>query len=99
MPSPYKNITKLCPWGTSRAVRIPKPICDDIGIDVGSNLRMQVAEDSTGTYLVIRPENSGHRSFSHAPFLAMDDLFATYAGDYQPTETDWGADVGAEVIP
>jgi antitoxin MazE len=59
---------------------------------------MQVAEDSAGAYLVIRPESNSHRSFPHVPFLAMDDLFATYSGDYQPTETDWGADVGAEVI-
>jgi antitoxin MazE len=98
MSSSHENTTKLCPWGTSRAVRIPKPLCDDIGIDVGSSLRMRVAEDSIGAYLVIRPESSAHRSFSHAPFLAMDDLFAAYAEDYQPTEADWGADVGAEVI-
>ncbi|MDR1089159.1 MAG: AbrB/MazE/SpoVT family DNA-binding domain-containing protein [Coriobacteriales bacterium] len=98
MPSRAESTTKLCPWGTSRAVRIPKPFCDDIGIGVGSSLRMRVVEDSSGTYLVIRPENSGHRSFAHAPFLAMDDMFAGYTGEHQPTEADWGADLGAEVI-
>jgi antitoxin MazE len=59
---------------------------------------MRVVEDSDGAYLVIRPESGSHRSFPYAPLLTMDDLFAGYAGDYQPTETDWGADVGAEVI-
>jgi hypothetical protein len=59
---------------------------------------MRVAEDSAGAYLVIRPEGSDHRSFSHVPFLAMDDVFAAYSEDYQPTEADWGVDVGAEVI-
>lgn len=32
--------TSLKEWGTSRAVRIPKPICEQAGISAGSELRI-----------------------------------------------------------
>jgi antitoxin MazE len=98
MATTYENTTKLCSWGTSRAVRISKPMCDEIGIDIGTDLRVRIVKDDVGPYLILRPEDKGHRSFSDAPYLSMDELFLGYAGAYQPTEPDWGADIGAEVI-
>ena len=89
--------TRLCEWGTSRAVRIPKRMCEAVGIDIGSDLEMQSGADAQGSFILIRAANF-HRSYSTAPYLSMDDVFDTYEGSYTPTEFDWGDDVGAEVV-
>ena len=90
--------TQLKVWGTSRAVRLPKFICDQLGISSGSVLEMECGRDDRGPYLVVRPAAAGHRSFSDAPLVSMDELFAGYDGGYRPTEADWGEDVGGEVV-
>lgn len=90
--------TKLKEWGTSRGVRIPKSICEYMLIEVGSELTMSAGQDDAGYFITLRPASSEHRSFSDAPAMSMDDAFFGYAGSYMPTEADWGADVGAEVI-
>ena len=89
--------TCLCEWGTSRAVRIPKRMCETVGIDIGSDLEMRSGVDEQGSFILIRAANL-HRSYSTAPYLSMDDVFDTYEGSYTPTEFDWGDDVGAEVV-
>jgi antitoxin MazE len=90
--------TSLSSWGTSRAVRIPKKMCDKAGIGVGSRLTMTSGTDRDGEYILIRPTGM-HRSYGDAPFVSIDELFANHTGAYQPAEFDWGEDVGAEVIP
>ena len=90
--------TRLKVWGTSRAVRIPKRICEDMGIVDESVLIMEVGEDQRGPYLMLRPAESEHRSFTEAPFKSMDELFRGYEGAYVPHEADWDGDVGSEVV-
>jgi antitoxin MazE len=90
--------TNLSAWGTSRAVRIPKKMCEQTGIGVGSRLRVKAGEDVDGSYILIRPAEA-HRSYGDAPYASLDEIFAGYTGNYQPTEFDWGPDVGAEVVP
>ena len=90
--------TKLKVWGTSRAVRIPKRICEALGITDESVLLMEQGTDERGPYLILRPAESEHRSFSDAPIQHMDQLFAGYEGTYVPREADWGDDVGTEVV-
>ena len=90
--------TRLKVWGTSRAVRIPKRICEDLGITDESILIMEQGVDHRGPYLTLRPAESEHRSFSDAPIKTMDDLFRGYEGSYVPHEADWGEDMGSEVI-
>ena len=90
--------TKLKVWGTSRAVRIPKRICEYLGIEADSVLVMEEGRDERGPYLTLRPAESDHRSYSDAPFRSMDSLFEGYEGDYIPHEPDWGDDVGSEVV-
>ncbi len=89
--------TRLKVWGTSRAVRVPKFICDHLGITSESVLEMEEGSDECGPYLLIRPI-ADHRSFANAPLQSMDQLFAGYEGDYVPQEPDWGEDVGHEVV-
>ena len=92
-----RTSTKICEWGTSRALRIPKRMCDDVGVSIGDVVDMTVGADDRGSFITVRPA-SQHRSFGNAPYVAIDDLFRTYEGDYTPTEFDWGEDVGEEVV-
>lgn len=92
------KITQLCSWGTSRAVRIPKDLCERLGVDVGARLSMHVVHDERGSFLLVRPEGSEHRRCLDVPYVSIDDLFEGCTGDYQPSECDWGKDVGREVV-
>lgn len=91
--------TRLCAWGTSRAVRIPKKICEEADMEIGATLTLRVQHDEQGPFILIRPDCERHRSCSDAGYRSIADLFAGYAGDYQPSETVWGDDVGAERLP
>lgn len=44
--------------------------------------------------------NTDKQPIDHKPPRpqTLDDLFATYQGDYHPTEVDTGADVGLEQV-
>ena len=90
--------SRLCEWGTSQGVRIPKTMCDATGIAIGERLSIRTGLDEDGAYIVIRPASSEHRSYGGAPCISMDAAFAGYNGDFAPTEFDWGDDVGAEVV-
>lgn len=90
--------TNLCAWGTSRAVRIPKKMCEGAEMETGAALLMSLQRDEQGPYIVIRPDREMHRSCSDAPYRSLDDLFAGYAGAYRPQELDWGEDVGGECV-
>ena len=93
------RITNLCRWGASQAVRIPKTVCEELGIEAGSRLSLQVGEDETGLYVTIRKApKMEHRSFADAPYISLDELFKGNDTSFQPVECDWGADEGAEVI-
>lgn len=96
-PREFEVSTRLCKWGSSRAVRIPKRMCENAGISVGSALEMHAGSDNRGNFIIIRP-SSGHRSYNDVPYVSMDELFSEYTGSFQPAELDWGYDVGAEVI-
>lgn len=98
MPEAIKKLTRLCSWGTSRAVRVPREVCERLGVDVGSMLDMLVGHDERGSFILIRPEEHSHRIVRDVPYRSMDELFADYEGGYRPTEPDWGNDVGGEVI-
>ena len=87
--------TSLKSWGTSRGIRIPKRLCEWMGIVIGSDLTISPGTDAEGSFIVVRPANSGHRSFSGAPFISMEEAFAGYGGSYVPVEADWGPDEGA----
>ena len=88
------KVTQLCAWGTSRAVRIPKDMCERMGIDVGARLTMSLGHDERGSFMLVRPEEAEHRAYRDIPYVSMDELFAGYTG-----ECDCGKDLGAEVIP
>ena len=87
--------TAIAPWGNSDAVRIPREILRLAGLRRGDTVTPQVNERGN---IELVSDGERHRSFSDAPFVSMDTLFATYSGDYVPHEADWGKDVGSEVV-
>lgn len=97
--------TDLSAWGTGQGVRVPKKMCDAMGISVGTHLELQALRDDQGAYLVIRPQER-RRDYGSAPYVSMDDVFADWSGSYEPpadwptihNEIDWGEDVGSEVV-
>lgn len=90
--------TKLKQWGSSRAVRIPKSVCETAGVDVGTEFLMESGSDQDGPFVLLRPAKSDHRNYADAPYVDMGELFGGYEGDYAATEADWGPDIGAEVV-
>ena len=42
-------------WGTSRAVRLPKALCDELGKSIGSPITMEFCSDDGGSFVVLRP--------------------------------------------
>ena len=98
IPSEKVWKTKLCSWGTSQAVRIPKEICEEAGLALGDELDMQTYRSADSAYVSIRNAHRAHRSFSDAPRISLRELLNDYSGDYRGEEPDWGQDIGAETI-
>lgn len=92
-----EGTTKLGRWGGSRAVRIPKPMCDLLGVDVGATLDAVGGSDEEGPFITLRPLGP-HRSYGDAPYQSIESLFRGYEGSKPSPEPDWGDDVGAEVV-
>lgn len=91
--------TTLGTWGTSSAVRIPKRVCESVGISAGSRLTVQDGKDERGSYILIRPvDRDHHRSYGDAPYASIDEIFSGYEEDWRPSEFDWGEDTGAEAV-
>lgn len=98
MPVTGEREAKLCSWGASKAVRIPKAVCDSPRLAVGSNLSISCGTDEAGPFIMLRPVEESHRCYCDAPYVSIDSLFREYADASQPAEVDWGEDVGGEVV-
>ena len=84
----------LVKWGNSQGLRIPKDVCDMLGIGVGSKARIIVdAPHSTMTLQFEQPQRKYHRSRK----VSMEELCEGWSGGKVGEE--WaGSDVGAEVV-
>ena len=98
MPAVEEREAKLCAWGASKAVRIPKAVCDLLRLAVGSNLSISYGTDENGPFILLRPVEESHRCYCDAPYVSIDSLFRGHEDASQPTEVDWGEDVGGEVV-
>jgi antitoxin MazE len=75
--------TTVQKWGNSLAVRLPKPMLDQLGLHEGSEVEVRV----DGDHLTIaRP----------ARRLTLDDLLAGITPEDAPQELDWGGPSGRE---
>ena len=78
--------TRIAKWGNSVAVRLPKPLVDELGLKPGQVV--DISRDGTGARLL--PQRT------RRPTLA--ELVAEMQIENQPETVDWGPDRGAEII-
>jgi len=71
-------------WGNSLAIRIPRNILRDAGVEEGDRLSLDLAKDGA---IVIR---STRRKYS------LDELVAGITPKNRHSETDWGEPRGKE---
>ena len=86
--------TTLAKWGNSQGFRIPKEVCELLGIGLGSEAQMTVdAPNQQVTLTFEQPKRKYHRSRK----VSLEELCAGWSGGKVGEE--WGgADVGAEVV-
>ena len=94
--------TTLSKWGNSQGLRVPKEVCELLGIGPGAQASMSVdVANSTLTLRFERPQ----RSFQRTRNVSIEELFEGYDGPYEPpsdwptvaSEVDWGNSVGKEL--
>ena len=77
--------TRVQKWGNSLALRIPKPLADQIGLEPDSPVELSLR----GKELVIEPVSPSD--------LNLDDLLARVTEDNLHGEVDTGPPIGREV--
>lgn len=83
---------KIAKWGNSIAVRLPKPLVDDLGLVPGREVHL----DRVGTMIAI--ETQPHAKI---PRYRLEDLVAEMkrlGPENEPAMVDWGPDRGSEII-
>ena len=77
------QITK---WGNSLGVRVPKQLARDIGLIEGSQVDIEAADHR----IIITPAK---------PRYSLANLLKdTTPDDYRSADTDWGPDLGREIV-
>ena len=77
--------TRVQKWGNSLALRIPKPLASQIGLEPNSPVELSLRGDKLMIELVTPPE------------LNLDDLLARVTRDNIHGEVDTGPPIGREV--
>ena len=72
-------------WGDSYALRIPKDLALELGLDFGAKVKLL---KRLGCLRVVPPGVKHH---------TLEELLASYPDDYEPEEWDSGPPVGKEV--
>ena len=73
-------------WGNSLALRLPRAVAEQIHVHEGASVTLSVGRDG----LTIAPTPTRP---------SLDDLMAQITHENLHPETDWGPDVGREVLP
>lgn len=90
--------TKVAKWGNSLAVRLPKPLVDDLGLRPGREV--EVRQDGTRLTLEMIPVRK-------IPRYRLEDLLAQIKPGQKPPpfenwgilETEWPADDWSDIAP
>ena len=78
-------------WGNGQGIRIPKIVCDTVGVEIGDPFEMRVTNENT---LVISFPKKAYRRNKK---VTIDELFTNKKGNWD-SEEFWGKDVGLEVV-
>ena len=76
-------LTTFSKWGNSRALRIPKAIALDAGLDIGAKVELRVVDGA----LHVVPE----------PSYTLEELVAQITPENRHEEWDTGPPVGKEI--
>lgn len=79
--------TRVQRWGNSLALRIPKAVAEELRLSENSDVELHLQEGS----LVISPPRRKRYS--------LESLLEQVTPENLHKETDWGPDVGNEIIP
>ncbi|HLH95307.1 MAG TPA: AbrB/MazE/SpoVT family DNA-binding domain-containing protein [Xanthobacteraceae bacterium] len=82
--------TELVRWGNSLALRVPKPVVEELGAKEGSAMEMTVRD---GELLIRLARPKRKRKYT------IEELVAGITPENRHEELDWGPDVGAEILP
>lgn len=80
----------IAKWGNSKAVRLPKAVTDAPGFEEGAQLELTVERDG---FRLRRPVKTSKELLAEM-VAEMDRL----GPENRPEVTDWGPDVGSEII-
>ena len=81
-------------WGNGQGIRIPKEVCDRIGVKIGARATMVVSESENTISFSFEKEPT---RFQRRSKVAMKELAAGWTGG--KTGEEWGgSDVGSEVV-
>ncbi len=87
-------VSTLSKWGNSQGIRIPKEVCDLLGVGIGSPMKIEV--DQTQSRMTVsfdRPERKYRRNRKVSLMELCDGWDGEKVGE------EWGGpDVGAEVV-
>ncbi len=72
-------------WGNSQGIRLSRDMLKTANLHEGDTVEIEVEKDE----LRIRKAKR---------YNSLDELFSGYEGNYQPSEINFGGDVGLEVI-
>lgn len=75
---------RVARWGNSLAVRIPRPMADQVRIEEGQEVELSVVDGC----LTIRPRPRGY---------TLDELLDQVTPENRHDEVDWGTPEGDEV--
>jgi antitoxin MazE len=78
-------LTRVKKWGNSLAIRIPKPLANEVGLEQDTPVEVSLADGK----LVVMPV--------HQPALSLEQLLAGVTEDNLHREVDTGPAVGHEV--
>ncbi len=78
-------LTTIQKWGNSRAVRIPKALAVEAGLELGTKVEIMSVD---GELRIVPVEED---------YYDLDELLASVPDDYEPEEWDVGPAVGKEV--
>jgi antitoxin MazE len=82
---------KIAKWGNSLAVRLPKRLADELGLEAGKTIDLKKSGSKLAIETATEPK---------IPHYRLEDLLAQIKpGTEPPPLVDWGPDVGAEILP
>ena len=78
-------LANIAKWGNSRAIRIPKDMALELGLDFGSQVELIAEEGQIRIVPAKRPK------------YTLEELVAQITPENRHEEIDWGPPVGKEV--